>query len=530
MNENEDAAAAEAASPGLGEATEPPRPEKRIGFWLGLALAAGILAFVDLDPERPRATAMLAAAVLMAVWWTTEALPLAITSLVPIALFPLLGLNAKGDDVAAGYADVAAAYTNTYVVLFLGGFLIALAMERWNLHRRLALHILIAIGDRPGRLILGFMVATGFLSMWLSNTACAMMMLPMAMSLTAAFDRVNAPKSGVALDPRSGNFAPALMLGVAYASSIGGFATKIGTPPNVVLFALYEKFHPDAPPVSFGQWSLFAFPLAVVFLAGAWWILCRVAFPLPAACSFGGGDYVRAELRKLGPVGPEERTVGVAFALVALLWIFRAPIAIEGFATIPGWSQLLPHGKAIDDGTIAIFVGCALFVLPARGGADRIMTWETAQRGVPWGILLLFGGGFALADGFRSSGLSEWIGERLSGLAGAPTAGVVVAVAGTVTLLTELTSNTATTNMILPVLNELAGALGVEPLVLLVPATLAASCAFMFPVATPPNAIVYGSGRVTMRQMIVAGAWLNLLGVALVSAFSIFLAIPILAG
>lgn len=488
----------------------------RVGVWLGLLLFALIWFGPELDPARPAVSDMMAVAVLMATWWVTEAIPIPATALLPIVLFPLTGIM-KG-------AEVAREYMSWLILLFLGGFLIAIAVERWNLHRRIALHILRLIGGQPHRLVLGFMAATAFLSMWLSNTATTMMMMPMAISLIVLYEELNQRRSeaGRAVDPRAGNFPLVLMLGLAHSASIGGIATLIGTPPNGVLITQFEQIFPDAPAISFAQWMAFAAPFSFLFLIIAWLLLSRAIYPLPAASPFSGKAFIREELEGLGPVTPEERRVAFVFAGVALLWMTRKSIDFGDAFTLPGWSSLFGResgiGAMIDDGTVSIAMALLLFLIPAskeKGG--RLMDWQAA-RAVPWGILLLFGGGLALAKGFEVSGLSAWIGSRFEILAGAPAAALVAAVVAIVAGLTELTSNTATASMSLPIMASLARAIQAHPLLLMIPAALAASCAFVLPVSTPPNAIVYGSNRVPITKMIKAGLIMEVVGLVLITA------------
>lgn len=487
----------------------------RIGVWLGPILFAAFWFGPELDPGQPAVSDMMAIAVLMATWWVTEAIPIPATALLPIVLFPLTGIM-KG-------AEVAREYMSWLILLFLGGFLIAIAVERWNLHRRIALHILRIIGGRPHRLVLGFMVATAFLSMWLSNTATTMMMMPMAVSLVVLYEDLNDERvrAGEAIDPLARNFSLVLMLGLAQSASIGGIATLIGTPPNGVLVTQFEQIFPDAPAISFAQWMIFAAPLSFVFLIVAWLLLTRLIYPLPASSPFSGRAFIREEIERLGPTTPEERRVALVFAGVALLWMTRKSIVLGSALTLPGWSSLFSEesgiGALIDDGTVSIAMALLLFLIPAsekKGG--RLMDWQ-ATKAVPWGILLLFGGGLALAKGFEVSGLSGWIGGRFEVLANAPPAGLVAAVVAIVAALTELTSNTATASMSLPIMASLARAIETHPLLLMIPAALAASCAFVLPVSTPPNAIVYGSGRVPIVKMIKAGILMEIVALVLIT-------------
>jgi len=459
----------------------------------------------DLDPDNPLVGRTAAVAVLMAVWWITEALPLAVTALLPIVLFPAMGILSG--------RDIAPTYINSVIFLFIGGFMVAMAMQKWNLHRRIALKILLMIGGGHGRIVLGFMIATAFLSMWISNTATTMMMVPIAIAVVNKLEDNLGPE-------QVGRFATGLMIGIAYSASIGGIATLIGTPPNLAFIRILKITFPEAPEISFAKWMVFGIPFSVIFLIIAWRLIMRM-FVAGASTLNVDSSIFREEYRKLGPVSFEERAILVAFVFLALAWIFRSDIPI-GIFTVPGWSRLLPEASFIDDGTIAIFVSLVLFLIPSRSrGSGRLLDWATAVR-LPWGIVLLFGGGFALAAGFKDSGLSAWLGGHLAGFSDFPIWVVIIAVCLMMTFLTELTSNTATTQMILPIMASLAVAIHINPLLLMIPATLSASCAFMLPVATPPNAIIFGSGRVNVSQMAKSGIILNILGVFLITA-AIFL-------
>lgn len=474
---------------------------QRVGLLAPPLVAVGLWQFSGIAPDQPSVAAMVAVAVLMAGWWMTEALPIPATALVPVALFPLLGI--------LDGRSTASLYFNHIIFLFIGGFVFALAMQRWSLHRRIALFIFGLFGTSPKRLLLGFMVATWFLSMWISNTASTMMIVPMAMAVSGQVrERCGAESTR--------SFSVALLLGVAYSASIGGLATLIGTPPNLSLTRILPILFPEAPELSFASWFAFAAPLSTTFLFVAWGVLSLLflrsqpGFAVPA-------DVLREERALLGRPTPEERIVLGLFALLVAGWMFRGDIDLFGLR-IPGWSGLLPRGEFIDDGTVAVVVALLLFVLPAstRPG-ERLMDWETA-RDLPWGIVLLFGGGFALASGFKESGLSAWMGTQLTTLDGIPPLLLVFLICGALTFLTELSSNTATTEMALPILGSMAVAIGDDPLLLMVPATLSASCAFMLPVATPPNAIAFGTGELRIADMVRGGVLLNLTGVVLVTA------------
>jgi sodium-dependent dicarboxylate transporter 2/3/5 len=490
---------------------------RRVGLWLGPIAAVVMLLAIDLVPGHPETTRMAAIAIWMAVWWITEAVPLGVTALLPVALYPPLGIMSG--------RQVAPLYFNSIIFLFLGGFLVALAMERWGLHRRIALRILGLVGGGPCRLVLAFLVAPAALSMWISNTATTMMMVPIAAAVigggtTTASDRDaqagTEPASGPGPDS-PGGFAPALLLATAYGASIGGLATLVGTPPNPLLVRNLALLFPAAPEISFAQWFVFALPLSLVLLLAAWVVLMAV-FGLRRSQPPAGAGRLAEERARLGPPSQAERFVAAVFILMAVLWLTRAGLDL-GDRSLPGWASLFAHGELIDDGTVAVAVALLLFVLPAtwQPGAPRLMDWPTARR-LPWGIVLLFGGGFALAQGFVDSGLAAWLGGCMGGLAGLPVVLIILSVSLIMTFLTELTSNTATAQMALPILASVAVALHVHPLLLLVPATLSASCAFMLPVATPPNAIIFGTGRLRVAQMARAGIVLNLVGAVLITA------------
>ncbi|WP_460997617.1 SLC13 family permease [Trueperella pyogenes] len=436
-------------------------------------------------------------AVMMGVWWMTEAIPLAATALVPVTLFPIFGIMS--------FKDAGAAYASSTIFLFMGGFFLALAMQRWNFHRRLALTIVKAIGTKPSRLVLGFMVATGFLSMWVSNTATAVMMLPIGISVLATVGHVNDD------GPRLSNFGTALMLGIAYAASIASLSTLIGTPPNALLRGYLQDTHNIT--LSFGNWMLFATPMAWLFLLIAWQVLIRVYKPEVKEIP-GGKELIERELRDMGPMSAQEKIVGLIFVMAALSWI-----------VIP---TVWPKGP-ISDSTIAMVLALVLFITPAKPSQGvAILDWDTAKH-IPWDVLLLFGGGLALSAAFGTSGLSSWIGEVAGSMAGLPIILIIVGVAAIVIFLTEMTSNTATAAAFLPIIGAVAIGMGVDVQLLVIPVALAATCAFMLPVATPPNAIAYGSGYITIAQMVKAGVWLNIIGVLLIAAWTVAFG-PLLLG
>ena len=489
----------------------------RIGLPLGIAAAAVMLLLAPPSGMPPTAWRVAAVGVLMAVWWITEAAPIPATALVPLAAFPLLGIRPIGE-TAAPYAD-------EVIFLFLGGFLIAAALERCGLHRRLALAIIAAVGTQPARLVGGFMVATAFLSMWVSNTATTIMLLPMATSViglgAAARANIGAASAGEPAgaetatvgreDERaSDNFARALLLGIAYAASIGGLGTLIGTPPNALMRGFLSQSYGIE--IGFGQWMLIGVPIVVVGLPLTWLLLTHLLFPLGDAGG-AGGFVIAREVERLGPLSRAEWVVGVVTTLTAASWILRTKIA----AFLPGLS----------DAGIAMIGAILLFVLPAFEDRRPALGWDDAEA-LPWGVLILFGGGLSLAGAIQATGLATWIGEALAGIGAWPILLIVVVVTAIIIFLTELTSNTATAAAFLPVVGALAIGIGADPLLLVVPAALAASCAFMMPVATPPNAIVFATGRLTIPQMARAGIWLNLLFVGLLTVAVFALAGPVL--
>ncbi len=474
-----------------------PLSPRTAGLILGPILFVILFFFVHPEGLTPEGRAVLASTVWIAVWWITEAVPIAVTSLLPLVLFPLTG--------SLGLNETSVAYGDKFVFLYVGGFIIAIAIERWRLHRRIALAIISVIGTNAPRMILGFMVATGFISMWISNTATAVMMLPIAMAIVAQFkDHPETPENETAL------FGKALMLAVAYSASIGGMATLIGTPPNLVLAGVIRETY--GVEITFARWITLGLPISIILLVLCWAYLTRVVFPLRQTAIPGGRAEIRAQLRALGPLTFEEKMVLLVFAGTALAWITRSFLLVK----------FMP---ALDDTIIGIAGAIVLFLLPAsRAQGGKILDWETAVK-LPWGILLLFGGGLAIANGFQATGLALWIGQQMTLLEGVSLLVLLIVVVASVNFLTEITSNLATTAMMLPVLAAMALSLDVHPYILMIGATLAASCAFMLPVATPPNAVVFGSGYVGMADMIRAGFGLNLISIVIVTLI-VYLFLP----
>ncbi len=470
---------------------------KNIGFYSGIIAFMLILLF-DFDPQNRLVTYTLAVAALMAIWWITQAIPISVTSLLPIVLFPLLGImNGK---------DVSSIYFNHVIFLFIGGFLVALAMEKWNLHTRIALKVLLLVGNNPRNILFGFMFSAAFLSMWMSNTATCMMMIPIVLSVIRGIENEGMKK-----------FQIALLLGIAYASSIGGIATLVGTPPNLSFVRIYSIIFPQAPDITFFNWLIFAFPLTVlIFIFVFLWLYYRYN-PREKWNSINK-DFIKNQYKALGKVSFEEKVVLIVFIAMAILWVTYSGIEI-GQTKIPGWNQWFPRPEYINDGTIAILMALVLFIIPSNSRkGENILQGDVIMK-VPWNIVLLFGGGFALATGFTQSGLSNWFGEQMSWAGQFHPLLVIFIITLFINFLTELTSNTATVEMILPIVAALAVSIKVNPLLFMLPATLAASMAFMLPVATPPNAIVFATNELQIKDMIKTGFVINMISVVLITVW-----------
>lgn len=456
----------------------------------GIALFFGMLALPAPEGMSPAAWRTAAIALLMVFWWVTEAVPVAMTALLPLVLFPLLGI--------AAVEGVARPYGDSIIFLFLGGLLLGLAMQKWDLHRRIALRIVSWVGTRPANLVLGFMAATAFISMWVSNTATAAMMLPVSLSLAALLVGDPAPGRGVSRGRT--DFALALMLGVAFAASIGGMATLVGTPPNALLAGFMAQHYHVA--IGFAEWMAVGVPVASLLLLGAWVILTRIVFRVPSEAPAGLPERLAAEVAGLAPMTPPEKRVGLIFLAAAAAWLFR-PMLVD---YVPGLS----------DATIAVAAGLLLFLVPSgRGGF--LMDWATASR-LPWEVLVLFGGGLSLAAGITATGLSSWMGDALTALDTLPKVVLVLGMILAAVAFTEVASNTATAAAFLPVVASVSDGLELNPFMLTVPVVLAASCGFMMPVSTPPNALFYGSGYFTVAQMARAGFLIDVSGTALILA------------
>lgn len=450
------------------------------------------------DAMDPLAWRVAAAGLWMAIWWATEAVPVAVTALLPLVLFDPLGV--------ATIAEAGRSYAHPTIFLFLGGFLMALALERWNLHRRIALAILDRTGTDGKRLVGGFMLVCALLSMWMANTSTTMMLLPIVLSVITV---VNDNVSGLTAKNRS-NFQVAMLLGLAYSASIGGLATIIGTPPNGILMGyLNSNYGID---ISFARWMAVGIPVTAVMLPIAWVALTRFLYPVHVPASDAVDRHLRELRHSLGPMSVAEKRVAVLFLLLVLSWMLRKPLAdLTGFTSIT-------------DAGIVMTAGVLLFVLPSGSSEQpRLMSWERTAR-LPWGVLILFGGGLSLAAAVSASGLALWLGESLAPLNAFGLVALVIAAVTLVIFLTELTSNLATTATLLPVMGAIAVQAGLPPLYLAVPITIAASCAFMLPVATPPNAIVFSTGQLSIPQMVRAGFVLNLIGIVIVTLVALYVA------
>ncbi|MGZ3215170.1 SLC13 family permease [Paracoccus sp. T5] len=485
---------------------------------LGLVLAGLVWWLLggqqDLSPD---ARVVAAIGTLMAVWWMTEAIPLSATALLPIVLIPALTERTVGETTQP--------YASSIVFLFLGGFLIAIAMEKWHLHTRIALLTLRKVGVAPRRIVLGMMLATGFLSMWVSNTATTLMMLPIGLSVLSLVVERGSRQDGAAAgeamaggaaitdvvrDPDISAFGVCLVLSIAWSASMGGLGTLLGSPPNAIVagYAADELGRN----IGFLEWMMLGTPLAFIFIILGWLLMTRVLYRFDLPEIPGGRQMIEEQVRDLGPLSQGERMVLAVFLGAAFLWV------VPGLLTsIPGVGDAAPWLDSFDDTAIAIGAGLVMFLLPGRGRNQMVLDWKDAERGLPWGVLLLFGGGLSLASAVASSGLDSWFGQQVTGLGALPIVLLVAAVVTIILFLTEVTSNTATAATFIPILGGVALGIGVDPMTLLIPAALAATCAFMLPVGTPPNAIVFGTGTVTIAQMARGGAVLNVVGVVLIT-------------
>ncbi len=478
-----------------------------VGLILGPLLFLLTILFFEPAGLSADGQRVLAVTLWIATWWMTEAIPIPATSLMPLILLPITG--------AMEGSDVASSYGNDIIFLFLGGFFIATAMEKWDLHKRIALFIISVIGTSTQRILLGFMLATGFLSMWVSNTAAVMMMIPMALAITAQVAAALKDEEHKRDLPK---FEKSLLFGVGYAGTIGGLGTLIGTPPNIILAAQLDTIFGIT--IGFGTWMLFAVPVVLILLFFTWFYLGRINFKTSIKTLPGGKELIASERQKLGKTSFEEKVVGAVFLFAAFMWITR-----EFFWA--GDDPLIVQLPGISDGMIAIIATMLLFLIPAKA-ATRILDWSDSKD-IPWGVLLLFGGGLAIAAGFQSSGLSTWIGDQLTILDGLHMLLIIGGATLLIMMLTEITSNTATATMILPVVGALAVAIDIHPFALMIPCAMAANCAFMLPVGTPPNAIIFGTGKLKIIEMVKAGFWLNVFATILI-VLAVYFLVPLTMG
>ena len=472
--------------------------KKKIGLILGPLTFFVFLIFGQFEGLSNSGQSVLASTLWIAIWWVTEAIPIAATALLPIILFPL----SQGMELPT----TTESYGHKYVFLYLGGFLIAIGIEKWNLHKRIAINIISFIGTDVRKVILGFMIATAFLSMWISNTATSVMMLPIGVAIIKQLK-----DNPASLENENTIFGKALMLGIAYSASIGGIATLIGTPPNLVMAGVISEIYNYE--ITFFKWFIFGFPISIILLFFCWYYITRVAYVFNQREFPGGRSEVNRLKNDLGPISYEEKIIAIIFALAGFCWITRSFLL----------QSILP---VLDDTIIAISFGLILFVISSKAKTNTLLNWKDTIQ-LPWGVIILFGGGMAIAKAFEISGLAIWLGELMTTLNALPFFILIIFLIAAVNFLTEITSNLATTAMILPVLASLAFEIGVHPFGIMIGAAVAASCAFMLPVATPPNAIVFGSGYLKIPDMVSRGIVLNIFSIILIAVMVYFI-LPLL--
>lgn len=476
------------------------------GLWAGIGV---LLVFILLPaPEGLSAGAMRAAGVtlLMAIWWITEALPIYVTALIPLVLFPVLGILDAG--------KTAENYGHNYVLMLLGGFMLAGAIEIHGLHRRIALSIIRVFGTSRKRIILSFMIATALLSMWIANVAVTLMMMPIGIAVISREESDSKQKT---------KFGLALMLAIAYAASIGGTGTLIGTPPNMVFAGMIDKFFPEMPGISFFQWLKMGVPLIILFIPVIWLYIVR--YFRVSGEFMGSASILNKEYKALGKISAAEKRVLLIFIFTALGWIFRRDFELDNMV-IPGWASLLGVKEFAHDSTVALAAAILLFIVPAAGQSDRrLLTWPEASA-IPWGVVMIVGGGYAIAESFSVTHLADWIGNQLAFIGDFPVFVILLVVIAVMIFVTEINSNTATANIFLPVLGTMAVAGNIHPYLLMIPATIACSFAFMLPSGTGTNAVIFGSERVSIPEMARCGIWLNLICIVLVTMFMYLVAVP----
>jgi len=468
---------------------------KKKGFWIGLGVFFIILFSPHPESLSSAGWTVAAIALLMAIWWATEAVPVSVTALLPLALFPLLGVN----DIKT----TALPYANPNIYLFMGGFILALGIESSGLHKRLALRMLITIGSSGAKLVGGFMLVSAVISMWVMNTSTTLMLLPIGLAVCATVAQTIPNFSS----QERKHFEISLLLGIAYAASIGGMSTLVGTAPNIIFVGFMQETY--GLEISFIDWMKLGVPLSAIMLFASWYVITKFVYPITFIASMETKLQLKNMLYDLGPMGRDEKKVLIIFSLAATAWMLRT--LLDNFIPL------------LTDAGIAILAALSFFLIPSENNKTDLLTWDQANK-LPWGLLVLFGGGLSLASSIGSSGLGSWIGQGLTILGNVPPIILILAVATLIIFLTELTSNVATTSTFLPVVGAVAVALGIAPVALTIPVVLAASCAFMLPVATPPNAIVFGSGKISIPDMMKAGFALNMIGIILVTLFAYYLA------
>lgn len=518
----------------IGDSSQP--AESRIPFYGKLFSVIAFVTILNLPaPDDMTASAQRLAAVtaLMAILWMTQAIPIAATSLIPLVLFPIMGIQTPH--------LVSQSYINENIFLYMGGFIIALGIQKWGVHRRIALHTIRRIGSSPRRVVLGFLFATGFLSMWISNTASTLLMLPIGMAIIGSITELTRLESPDISDEQIRHFSVALLLGIAYSASIGGVTTLIGTPTNIAFQQIWLSQFPEGPQLSAGEWMVMVVPFGITFLLITWVVLCW-KIPRLSNSRESSRAIIDDHIRQLGRASRPEILMLIIFTTTAVLWVTRKPLVFGEFQLLGGWEQFPIHfltkwGISVEsasgwvhDSTVAMGMAILMFAIPARkteqGTTEYLMDWETAER-LPWGVLLLIGGGFAIAEAFKATDLSGWVGHEFSQMiANWPAWALVFAACLMLTFLTEFTSNIATVNTVLPILAATAVSLEIDPRLIMIPAAISASCAFTMPIATPPNAIVFASGEIRMSDMLKFGIILNLIGVFLLTAFMFFYFIP----
>jgi sodium-dependent dicarboxylate transporter 2/3/5 len=482
---------------------------KKIKLILGPLSAVLIYFGWDLMPGSPMVTQMAAVTAWMAIWWLTEVVPLAVTALLPMIFFPVLGI--------ADSKTTAFQYMDPIIFLFIGGFIIAFAIERWNLHKRIALKILMVVGTSPSRILFGVMLTSYLISMWISNTATVMMLLSAVLAIIVQIEK------HFKEEHHSHKMAAALLIGLAYSATIGGMATLVGTPTNMIFLREYSEKFPENADMNFFAWFKIGFPVSIIFLLLAFFVLKKMFIKKEAALAIDR-SYFENAYKLLGKMTADEKKVSVIFISTALLWFTRADIDF-GLFNMKGWSNLFPYKMYLQDSTVAVFMAVSLFLIPSKTEKGRaLITWEETSK-LPFDIILLFGGGFALAKGFELSGLSTWLATQLNFAADMNIYLIIFGMCIVITIISEFASNVASIQLMLPILIAVQQTMDVHPLILMIPATLSASLGFMLPVATAPNTIVFGSNRLRVNDMLRAGFFLNVIGVLLITLSAYFISI-----